>query len=167
MLENNGRKWRLPKNHFLIWSTRSTLKHIIQNKWFGEHLKKPRNGKLSVPAHRPSSQKRKIHWVFKGIFAKLEFTGRRPRSDIGPKRRETRVHRHNCRSCKHAPKPLETKAETSKERIRTPSRAPNSLLLSEKRDQIPFLQHTYAVGSISSPYLGGFMVNKWSIFWGF
>ena len=87
------------------------------------------------PAHRPSSQKRKIHYVLKGMFAKLEFTGRRPRSDMGPKRRETRVHRHNCRSCKHAPKPLETKAENAKGENPDPSRGPNSLLLSEKRDQ--------------------------------
>ena len=48
-----------------------------------------------------------------------EVAQNRSLSGVDPQSEAT-VHRANCRSGKHGPKPLETKAETPKERIRTP-----------------------------------------------
>ena len=60
ILENNARKWRLPQNHFFFEMLGRPENPLfvfsLRNKWFRDHFKKPRNGKLSganMPREKP------------------------------------------------------------------------------------------------------------------
>ena len=64
------------------------------------------------PANRPKCKKRKIHYVFKGSFANLQFTWRGPRCKTPRNRPRNHVSRTIFASTTNGLKPLETKRET-------------------------------------------------------